>query len=120
MASECMAEVMEDWNPREAIIVLVSGDAGFIDTLEEFHDRGFSTFLVSNFDCMSKRFKSVKWLKIWNFFVIAHGDTRKVEDSPLPSIGFHPKFGFRKYTSNGCRFQVQTPKMMSFRDILVQ
>ena len=98
-----MTEVMEDYNPGNTVIVLISGDAGFIDLLEQCNKMGFTTHLVSNFDCISNKFKQVRWLEIWSFFVIAHGDTRKVEGKDIPLTGRHPKFGDRTYSQHHIR-----------------
>jgi hypothetical protein len=114
-----MQEVMVDWEPSTAIIILISGDAGFINVLNMFHARKFKTFLVANFDCMSNHFKQVPWLEIWSFFVIAHGDTRKVEGKTTPIYGLHPRFGRRKYKEIPQRCgDFVYGSSLSFKDVL--
>jgi hypothetical protein len=90
-----MREIMEDWNPKDCIVVLVSGDKGFIYHMEDFKSKGFEFYLVCNFDCLAASFKKITWLEIWSYFVIAHGDLQKMSGSQIIRRGRHPHGYFK-------------------------
>jgi len=91
-----MHEIAEDWDPKDCMVVLVSGDKGFIPHLNTLKGQGFSTYLMSNFDCLAREYKRLVWLEIWSFFVVAHGDLRKLlTGREVVRRGPHPSLGYR-------------------------
>jgi len=86
-----MSEILEDWDPKECIVVLISGDGGFIPQLRTLKNQGFECYMVCNFDCLASDIKKIDWLEIWSYYVISHGDFQKMSGQSVIRRGPHPK-----------------------------
>lgn len=90
-------ELFEDWRPNEVIVWAVTCDPRFMDVVRAVRQRGYNIFLVSDFTKLSKSTFLLPWLEIYSYYVIAHGDLRKLRGRKIsrPTSTQHRTLGFK-------------------------
>ena len=83
LARKCR-ELQEDWRPNEVILWIASCESKVIELLREVRQKGYNVFLVADFDRLPKSITTIHWLEIYSYYVIAHGDLRKVTGLKIP------------------------------------
>lgn len=73
-----ITEVLEDLDPNNCVVVLISGDGGFALYLEFLNDAGFKCYLICNVDSFSSKFKQLSWLNIWSYYAIINEHVEKI------------------------------------------
>lgn len=87
-------ELQEDWRPNEVILWLASCESKAIDLLREVRQKGYNVFLVADFDRLPKSITTIHWLEIYSYYVIAHGDLRKLAGLKIPRQIQDRRLGF--------------------------
>lgn len=83
IARKCR-ELTEDWRPNEILLWVVSCDALVIEHIRNVRQKGFNVFLVSDFEHLPKSITTLHWLEIYSYYVVAHGDLRKLMGHRIP------------------------------------
>ena len=84
--------IVKDYDKSQLIVVLVTGDRCVVRQVQRMIEQGYQIYIVSDFETVSLELKRMKWLEIWSFFVIAHGDLRKITNQSLVQ---HPVLGYK-------------------------
>lgn len=72
-------ELKEDYRTAECVLWVVSCDPGVIGQVYQLRQEGFHVFLVTDFDQLSHELRgSMPWLEMFSYYVVAHGDLRKL------------------------------------------
>ncbi len=88
-------EVLEDWHTNEVMLWAVTSDHKVIDVVRTLRQRGYNVFLVTDFTKLPKTTLNLQWLEIFSYYVICHGDLRKLMGHKVPRQTQHRTLGFK-------------------------